>query len=58
MRAGDGLTLHGAQAETLRCIIGCLFQPSVVEDQRLGLPIFEKQFAVVGAVKAPRDYFR
>src|SRR5262245_35908347 len=37
MRAGDGLTLHGAQAETLRCIIGCLFQPSVVEDQRLGL---------------------
>ena len=52
MRIADRLALHGAQAEALRGVVGRLLQPAVVEHQRLGLAVFEEQFAVVGAFEA------
>ena len=52
MRIADRFVLHRAQAETLRGVVGRLFQPAVVEHQRFGLAVFEEQFAVVGAFKA------
>ena len=55
MRIADRLALHGAQAEPLRGVVGRLLQPPVVEHQRLGLAVFEEQFAVVGAFEAARQ---
>ena len=52
MGIADGLVLHGAQPETLRRVVGRLLQPAVVEGQNLGLAIFQKQLAVVGAIEA------
>ena len=56
MGVADGVILHGAQAEALRGVVGRLFQPAIVEHQRFGLAVFQKQFAVVGAGQAPRQF--
>ena len=51
----DRLVLDGAQTEPLGGVVSRLFQPAVVEHQHFGLPVFEEQFAVVGALEpAPR----
>ena len=55
MRIADRLILDRAQAEALRGVIGRLLEPAIVEHQHFGLPIFQEQFAVVGAVEAARD---
>ena len=55
MRIADRLVLDRAQPKTLRRVVGGLLQPAIVEDQRFGLPVFEKQFAVIGAFKAARN---
>src|SRR5690349_16190114 len=52
MRIADGLPLYGAQPEALRGVVGRLLQAPVVEHQRLGLAVFEKQLAVVGPFEA------
>src|SRR6185295_3729019 len=58
MRIADRLTLHGAQPESLRGVVGRLLEPPIVEHQRLGLAVFEEQFAVVGAFQAaPQQRF-
>jgi hypothetical protein len=51
----DRLVLHGAQSEALRGVVGRLLEPSVVEVQHLGLAIFEKELAVVGAFERARE---
>ncbi len=55
MRIADRLVLDCAQPKTLRRVVGGLFQPAIVEDQRFGLPVFEKELAVIGAFKAARN---
>ena len=55
MGIADRLVLHRAQAEALRRVVGCLLEPAVVEGQRLGLAVFEEQFAVVGAIEAAAE---
>ena len=52
MRIADRLALHGAQAETLRGVVGRLLEAAVVEHQRFGLAVLEEQLAVVGAGQA------
>ena len=52
MGIADGLVLHRAQAKALRGVVGRLFQAAVVEHQRLRLPVFEEQLAIVGAFQA------
>src|SRR6185437_14646449 len=49
VRIADGVALDRAQAEALRGVVGRLLEAAIVVDQRLGLFVFEKQFAVVGA---------
>ncbi len=53
MRIADRIVLDGAQAETLRGVVGRLLQPAVVETERLGLAIFEEQLAIVSSLQAP-----
>ena len=55
VRIADRFVLHGAQAKTLRGVIGRLLEPAIVERQRFGLAIFQEQLAVVGAVQAMTD---
>ena len=55
MRIADRVVLYRPQAETLAGIVGRLLQPSVVEHQGFGLAVFQKQLAVVGTGKTPRD---
>ncbi|MGY3404576.1 hypothetical protein ACVWZV_000689 [Bradyrhizobium sp. GM5.1] len=55
MRVADGVVLDGAQAKTLRGIVGRLLQPAIVEHQRFGLAVFQEQFAVVGTGKPARE---
>ena len=55
MRIADRVVLDRAQAEPLRGVVGRLLQPAIVEPQRFGLAIFQKQLAVVGAREPPRD---
>ena len=43
------LILDRAQAKTLRGVVGRLLQPAVVEQQHLGLAVFEEKLAIVGA---------
>ncbi len=57
MRIADRFVLDRAQPKTLRRIVGGLFQPAIVEHQRFGLPVFEKQLAVIGAFKPARNDF-
>ena len=52
MRIADRLVLDGAQAEALVGVVGRLLEPAVVEDQHLGLGVFEIKLAVVGAFEA------
>ena len=52
MGIADRLVLHRAQPEALRGVVGRLFQAAIVEAERLGLAIFQEQFAVVGAFEA------
>ena len=46
---------HRAQAETLALVEGRALQPAVVIYQALGLGVFEKQLAIVGAMKRIAD---
>jgi hypothetical protein len=55
MRIADCVVLHGAQAKPLAGVVGRLLQPAVVEAKRFGLAIFQKQLAIVGPRKPPRD---
>ena len=55
VRIADRLVLDRAQAEALRGVVGRLLEPAIVEGQRLGLPVFQEQFAVVGAVQPAAD---
>ena len=55
MRIADRLVLDRAQPEALRGVVGRLLQAAIVEQQRLRLAVFEKQFAVVRAFKAALD---
>src|SRR5439155_23789094 len=43
-----GLLLDGAEAKSLVGIVGCLLEPAIVEDERLGLGIFKIKLAVIG----------
>ena len=52
MGVADRLVLDGAQPEPLVRVVGRLLQPSVVEQEHLGLGIFEIELAVVGAFEA------
>jgi len=56
MRVADRVVLDRAQPETLRGVVGRLLQPPIVEHQRFGLAVFQKQFAVVGAGQPPRQF--
>ncbi len=55
MRVADRIILYRAQAKPLAGVIGRLLQPPVVEHQRFGLAIFQKQLAIVSPGKPPRD---
>ena len=55
MRVADRVILDRAQAKSLRRVIGCLFQPAIVEHQRFALAVFQEQLAIVGAQKPSRD---
>ena len=52
MRIADRFALHGAQAEPLGGIVGRLLEPPIVEDEHLGLGVFEIKLAVIGAFEA------
>src|SRR5262249_32584788 len=52
MRIADRIGLHRAQPESLGGVIGRLLHAAIVENQRLGLAIFEEKLAVVGAFEA------
>ena len=52
MRIADRLVLDRAQAEPLVGVVGRLLEPPIVEDEHLGLGVFEKKLAVVGAFEA------
>jgi hypothetical protein len=47
MRIPDRVILHRAQAKPLARVVGRLLQPAVVEGERFGLAILQKQFAIV-----------
>ena len=49
MRIARGFPGHTAQAEALTRIKACGLQPPVIESQRFGLGVFEKQLAIIGA---------
>ena len=55
MGIADRLILDGAEPETLRGVVGRLLQAAIVEQQRLGLAVLQKQFAIVGPFKAALD---
>ncbi len=52
MGVAHGLVLDGPETKTLVGIVGCLLEPAIVEEERLGLGIFKIQLAVVGAFDA------
>ena len=52
MGIADRLVLDRAQPEALLGVVGRLLEPPVVEQQHLGLGVFEVQLAVVGAFEA------
>ena len=52
MRIAHRLVLDGAQAEALVGVVGRLLEPAVVEDEHLGLGVFEVELAVIGAFEA------
>jgi hypothetical protein len=55
MRIADRIVLHRAQAKTLVGVVGRLLQAPIVKTERFGLTVFQKQLAIVGAQKPPRD---
>jgi hypothetical protein len=55
MCIADRLVLHRAQAEPLRGVVGRLLEPSVIEQEHLGLAVFEKKLAVIGAFEPVRE---
>ena len=55
MRIADRIVLDRAQAKPLAGVVGRLLQPPIVEAQRFGLAIFQKQLAIVGPLQPPRD---
>ncbi len=52
MGIADRIGFHRSEPKTLGGVVGSLLQAPVVEDQRLGLAIFEEKLAVVGAFEA------
>ncbi len=56
MGVADRVVLDGAQSKALRGVVGRLLQPAVVEHQRFGLAVFQKQFAIIGAGQASRHF--
>ena len=57
MGVANCLILDGPQPKTLRGVVGGLLEAAVVEQQHLRLPVFEEEFAVIGAVEAASDDF-
>ncbi len=51
MGIADRLVLHRAQPEALRGVVGRLLEAAIVEHHHLRLPVFEEQFAVIGALQ-------
>src|SRR5205823_6155858 len=56
MCIADRIILHRAQAKPLAGVVSRLLQPAIVKTQRFGLAIFQKQLAIVGPLKPPRDF--
>ena len=52
MRIAHRLVLDGPEAEPLVGVVGRLLEPPIVEDQHLGLGVFEIELAVIGAFEA------
>ena len=52
MGIADRIGLHGAKPEALGSVVGSLLQAPVIEDEGLGLAVFEEKLAVVGAFEA------
>jgi hypothetical protein len=50
-----GFVCNRAKAKSLCSVVGCSLQPSVVERETLGLPVFQVQLAVVRAVQGVVD---
>ncbi len=55
MRIAHRLIFHRTQTKTLRGVVRRLLETAVVERERLGLAVFEEQFAIVGALEAAAD---
>ena len=55
VRITDRFIFNRTQAKTLRGVICRLLESPVVESERLGLTVFEEQFAIVGAVEPTAD---
>jgi hypothetical protein len=55
MRIADRFALHCTQAKALRGIVGRLLEPAIVESQGFSLPVFEEEFAVIGAIESARN---
>lgn len=52
MRITHRLVLDGPEAEPLVGVVGRLLEPPIVEDEHLGLGIFEIELAIIGAFEA------
>jgi hypothetical protein len=52
MGVAHSLILDGAEPEALIRIVGCLLEPPVIENEQLGLRIFQIELAVVCAFEA------
>ena len=55
MRITDGVGLDGSQAEALGRIVGPLLEAAVVEHEGFGLPVFEKELAIIRALEGTRE---
>ena len=55
VRVADRLVLDRPQAEPLCGIISGLLETAVVEDQELGLSIFEEKLPVIGTFKSTSE---
>jgi hypothetical protein len=51
MGVADGVGFHRSEPEALGGVVGRLLQAPVVEDECLGLAVFEEKLAVVGALE-------
>jgi hypothetical protein len=51
MGVAHGLVLDGAQPEALVGVVCCLLEPPIVENEHLGLGVFEIKLTVVRALQ-------